>query len=65
LRIEVTGGPVHDSQVMDAFLDRETLALFSDKAYGSTKIRLAKRFEKSKQNFQFLIFLIAVKHGIN
>jgi len=41
LRIEVTGGHVHDSQVMDAFLDWEAppLAMVLDKAYGSAKIR--------------------------
>lgn len=41
LRIEVTGGHVHDSQVMDVFLDWATppLAMVLDKAYGSQKIR--------------------------
>jgi len=41
LRIEVTGGHVHDSQVMDVFLDWEEppLAMVLDKAYGSAKIR--------------------------
>lgn len=41
MRIEVTGGHVHDSQVMDVFLDWEEppLAMVLDKAYGSAKIR--------------------------
>ena len=41
LRIEVTGGHVHDSQVMDVFLDwkEPPLAMVLDKAYGSAKIR--------------------------
>lgn len=41
MRIEVTGGHVHDSLVMDAFLDWETppLARVLDKAYGRAKIR--------------------------
>jgi len=41
LRLEISGGQVHDSQVMDAFLDWEKppLAIVADKAYGSQKIR--------------------------
>lgn len=41
MRIEVTGGHVHDSQVMDVFLDWDEppLAMVLDKAYGSAKIR--------------------------
>lgn len=41
LRLEITGGQVHDSKAMDAFLDWETepLAIIADKAYGSAKIR--------------------------
>ena len=41
LRIEVTGGHVHDSQVTDGFLDwdKPPLAMVLDRAYGSAKIR--------------------------
>ena len=41
LRIEVTGGHVNDSQVMDVVLDWEQppLAMVLDKAYGSARIR--------------------------
>lgn len=41
LRLEISGGQVHDSQMMDAFLDweKEPLAIVADKAYGSSKIR--------------------------
>jgi len=41
LRIEITGGHVHDSQVMHAFLDwgEPPLAIVADKAYGSATIR--------------------------
>ena len=41
MRLEISGGQVHDSQMMDAFLDwnKEPLAIVADKAYGSTKIR--------------------------
>ena len=41
MRIEVTGGHVHDSQVTDGFLDwdKPPLAMVLDKAYGSAKIR--------------------------
>jgi len=41
LRLEITGGHVHDSQVMGAFLDwkKPPLAIVADKAYGSAKIR--------------------------
>jgi len=40
-RLEITGGHVHDSQVMDAFLNwtKPPLAIVADKAYGSAKIR--------------------------
>jgi transposase len=43
LRIEITGGHVHDSQMINAFLNWETasLAMVLDKAYGSRKIRQA------------------------
>jgi transposase len=39
--LEISGGNLHDSQMMDAFLgwDNEPLAIVTDKAYGSTKIR--------------------------
>ncbi len=39
--MEISGGNLHDSQMMDAFLDwnNEPLAIVADKAYGSTKIR--------------------------
>ena len=41
MRLEISGGQVHDSQMMDGFLDwnKEPLAIVADKAYGSTKIR--------------------------
>lgn len=41
LRIEITGGHVHDSQVMGAFLgwEKPPLAIVADKAYGSAQIR--------------------------
>jgi len=41
LRFDITGGQVHDSQAMGAFLDWEKapLAIVADKAYGSAKIR--------------------------
>ena len=41
LRLEISGGNLHDSQLMDAFLDwdHEPLAIVADKAYGSSKIR--------------------------
>ena len=41
LRLEISGGQLHDSQMMDAFLDwqKEPLAIVADKAYGSSKIR--------------------------
>lgn len=41
MRLEISGGHVHDSQVMDAFLDWQIppLAIVADKAYGSRKIR--------------------------
>jgi transposase len=41
LRLEISGGQLHDSQMMDAFLDweKEPLAIVADKAYGSAKIR--------------------------
>lgn len=41
MRLEVSGGQVHDSQMMDAFLDwhKEPLAIVADKAYGSARIR--------------------------
>jgi transposase len=41
LRLEISGGNLHDSQMMDAFLgwDNEPLTIVTDKAYGSTKIR--------------------------
>jgi len=41
LRLEITGGHVHDSQVMSAFLDwdKPPLAIVADKAYGSATIR--------------------------
>ena len=37
----ISGGHVHDSQVMDTFLDwqQPPLAIVADKAYGSSKIR--------------------------
>ena len=37
----ISGGQLHDSQMMDAFLDWEVppLAIVADKAYGSRKIR--------------------------
>ncbi|MCP4182158.1 MAG: transposase [Hyphomicrobiales bacterium] len=40
-RLEISGGQIHDSQVMDVFLDWEVtpLAIVADKAYASTKIR--------------------------
>ena len=39
--MEISGGNLHDSQMMDTFLDwdHEPLAIVADKAYGSTKIR--------------------------
>ena len=39
--MEISGGNLHDSQMMDAFLDweHEPLAIVADKAYGSSKIR--------------------------
>ena len=41
LRLDIPGGQVHDSQMMDVFLDWATppLAIAADKAYGSRKIR--------------------------
>ena len=41
MRLEISGGQLHDSQMMGAFLDwdREPLAIVADKAYGSTRIR--------------------------
>jgi len=41
LRLAISGGQLHDSQMMNAFLDWETapLAIVADKAYGSRKIR--------------------------
>jgi transposase len=41
LRLEISGGQLHDSQMMDAFLDwdKEPLAIVADKPYGSNKIR--------------------------
>jgi transposase len=41
LRLEISGGHLHDSQMMDAFLDwqQEPLAIVADKAYDSRKIR--------------------------
>lgn len=41
MRLEISSGQVHDSQMMDAFLDweKEPLAIVADKAYGSSKIR--------------------------
>ena len=41
MRLEISGGQVHDSQMMDAFLDwhKPPLAIVADKAYGSGKIR--------------------------
>lgn len=43
MRLEITGGHVHDSQVMRAFLDwnKAPLAIVADKAYGGRKIRQA------------------------
>jgi transposase len=39
--LEISGGQLHDSQMMDAFLDwdKEPLAIVADKAYGSNRIR--------------------------
>jgi transposase len=41
LRLEISGGQLHDSQMMDFFLNwhQEPLAIVADKAYGSAKIR--------------------------
>ena len=41
LRLAISGGNVHDSQLFDAFTDwqEEPLAIVADKAYGSAKIR--------------------------
>ena len=41
LRLVITGGQVHDSQVMDAFLGwtKSPQAIVADKAYGSAAIR--------------------------
>ena len=41
LRLVISGGNVHDSQMFDAFVDwkEEPLAIVADKAYGSAKIR--------------------------
>ena len=41
LRLAVSGGQLHDSQMMHAFLDWQfpPLAIVADKAYGSRKIR--------------------------
>lgn len=41
MRLEISGGQLHDNQMMDAFLDwgKEPLAIVADKAYGSAKIR--------------------------
>jgi transposase len=43
LRLVISGGQVHDSQLMDAFLnwDKSPRAIVADKAYGSKKIRQA------------------------
>ncbi len=40
-RLEISGGQLHDSQMMDAFLDWKIppLAIVADKAYGGAKIR--------------------------
>ena len=41
MRLAISGGQLHDSQMMDAFLDWDNppLAIVADKAYGSHKIR--------------------------
>ena len=41
MRLEISGGNLHDSQMIDVFLDwdHEPLAIVADKAYGSAKIR--------------------------
>ena len=41
LRVAISGGNVHDSQMMHAFLDwkKPPLAIIADKAYGGTRIR--------------------------
>ena len=41
MRLAISGGQLHDSQMMDTFLDWEVppLAIVADKAYGSAKIR--------------------------
>ena len=41
MRLEISGGQLHDSQMMEAFLDWKVppLAIVADKAYGSAKIR--------------------------
>lgn len=41
LRLEISGGHVHDSKIFNAFTgwDTEPLEIVADKAYGSSKIR--------------------------
>ena len=41
MRLAISGGQLHDSQMMDTFLDWNVspLAIIADKAYGSAKIR--------------------------
>ncbi len=41
VRLAISGGQVHDSKVMSAFLDwqKPPLAIVADKAYGSAQIR--------------------------
>ena len=41
MRLKISGGQLHDSQMMDAFLDwsHAPLAIVADKAYASTRIR--------------------------
>lgn len=41
MRLVISGGQVHDSQLMGAFLDwdKPPLAIVADKAYGSKQIR--------------------------
>ena len=41
MRLAISGGQLHDSQMMHAFLDWDAppLAIIADKAYGSRKIR--------------------------
>ena len=40
VRLAISGGQVHDSKMMSAFLDwqKPPLAIIADKAYGNTKI---------------------------